>query len=306
MMAERFSGRFSPTPQGGNPPAAPRTMPASRAERRTGWLFAAAIPFAVKAFFQDPTGLARNLAAFGILVAAAWLTREGVRAAEAYAARRSARRPAFPRKIVATALTGLGLFLGAWGGSDLIGSVLLGTIGGVLHHLAFGADPLRDKGVAGLDPFQQERVARMVAEGEGYLAEMRAAAEGTGDRTILARVERFAITVHALFRTVEEDPRDITAARRWLGVYLMGARDATIKFADLWSRARDPSARADYEALLDDLETNFARRTTALLENNRTDLDIEIAVLRDRLKREGLRFAGTDPATVESDHVQNP
>ena len=65
-------------------------------------------------------------------------------------------------------------------------------------------------------------------------------------------------------------------------------RDATIKFADLWGRSRDPEARADYEALLDDLETDFAARTTALLDDNRSDLDIEIEVLRDRLKREGV------------------
>jgi hypothetical protein len=46
--------------------------------------------------------------------------------------------------------------------------------------------------------------------------------------------------------------------------------------------------RADYEALLHDLETDFAARTAALLDDNRSDLDVEIAVLRDRLKREGL------------------
>jgi hypothetical protein len=306
MMAERFGGRFSPAPHGADAVPPPRPAGPSRAERRTGWLYAVALPFALKAFFQEPTGLARNLAAFGLLVAAAWLTREGVRAAEAFAARSTARRPAFPRKIAGTALTAAGLFLGAWGGTDLVSPLLLSLVGAALHHLAFGSDPLRDKGMAGIDPFQQDRVARIVAEGEGYLSEMHLAAERTRDRMIVARVERFAVTARALFRTVEEDPRDLTAARRWLGVYLMGARDATIKFADLWAKTHDPGARADYEALLDDLETNFARRTTALLEDNRTDLDIEIGVLRDRLKREGVRLADPAPATVESDHVQRP
>jgi hypothetical protein len=64
----------------------------------------------------------------------------------------------------------------------------------------------------------------------------------------------------------------------------MGARDATAKFADVFKTSRSPQARADYEALLADLETNFAARTTALLSNNHTDLDVEIKVLRDRLK----------------------
>jgi hypothetical protein len=90
-----------------------------------------------------------------------------------------------------------------------------------------------------------------------------------------------------MFRQVESDPRDLTAARKYLSVYLMGARDAAVKFSDLYSRTRDPQAKADFEALLSDLETHFASRTQALLTDNRTDLDIEIGVLRERLMREG-------------------
>lgn len=296
MMAERFGGKFSPTPSGEAP--APRRQGPSRAEKRTGWLFLVALPFAIKAFFQDPAGLTRNLAAFAVLVLAAWLTREGVRAAEAYAARRTARRPALPRKMIGTVLTALGLGLGAASGGEMA-AVLLGLTGAALHLYAFGPDPMRDKGMEGIDTFQQDRVGRIVAEGEGHLKEMRDAAERTGDRQITARVDRFAITARTLFRTVEEDPRDLTAARRYLGVYLMGARDATIKFADLWAKTRDPGARADYEALLDDLETNFARRTSALLTDNRSDLDIEIGVLRDRLKREGVRLPPYPPKSGE-------
>ena len=108
-----------------------------------------------------------------------------------------------------------------------------------------------------------------------------------GDRSLEARVERFAATARAMFRGVEADPRDLTAARKYLSVYLTGARDATVKFADLWRSNRDAGARAEYEALLDDLETNFARRTQALLSDDRTDLDVEISVLRERLQREG-------------------
>ncbi len=286
-MAERFSGRYSPEPSGQSP--APRPAGPSRAEKRTGWLFLVALPFALKAFFHDPAGLARNLATFAVLVLAAWLTREGVRAADAYAARKVARRPALPRKMIGTILTGLGLGLGAADGGEMA-ALLLGLTGAALHLFAFGPDPMRDKGMEGIDTFQQDRIARIVAEGEAYLKEMRSAAERAGDRQITARVDRFAITARTLFHTVEEDPRDLTAARRYLGVYLMGARDATIKFVDLWAKTRDPGARANYEALLEDLETNFARRTTALLTDNRSDLDIEIGVLRDRLKREGVRL----------------
>jgi hypothetical protein len=132
-------------------------------------------------------------------------------------------------------------------------------------------------------------VARAVDEAEAHIAAMRAALAPLRDRRLTERVERFEATASAMFREVESDPRDLVAARRYLGVYLVGARDATTKFADYWSRSRDQGARRDWEALMDDLETNFAARTERLAIGNRQGLDIEIEVLRDRLEREGVR-----------------
>jgi hypothetical protein len=146
---------------------------------------------------------------------------------------------------------------------------------------------LSDKGTDGIDQFQSDRVAKAVTEAEAHLTAMRDAILRARDRGLEARVDKFAATARQLFRTVENDPGDLTAARKYLSVYLQGARDATTKFADLHAQGRDPLARGDYESLLTDLETNFASRTTALLSNNKTDLDVEISVLRDRLKLEG-------------------
>jgi hypothetical protein len=68
----------------------------------------------------------------------------------------------------------------------------------------------------------------------------------------------------------------------------MGARDATVKFVEVTKRSQNPQARTDYEALLTDLEQNFASRTARMLESGKADMDIEIKVLRDRLQREGV------------------
>jgi hypothetical protein len=145
---------------------------------------------------------------------------------------------------------------------------------------------LKSKGMAGQDLFQTDRVARAVTEGEALLAAMSDAILRAGDLALESRVARFCDIARGLFRQVENDPGDLTAARKYMSVYLTGARDATAKFADLFATSRDATARKDYEALLSDLETNFAARTNALLSNSHTDLDIEIQVLRDRLKLE--------------------
>lgn len=266
-----------------------------RAGARVNFLFLMPFLFAGRAFFQDPAGLLRDLGAFAALLLAAWLTREGLLAQEAHEARRVARRPAIPRKIFGAVLTGAGLALGGWGGAEdgLAAPVILGLLGAGLHLAAFGPDPLRDKGGEGVDPFQSGRVARAVDEAERHLAAMAEAVRATGDRALIARVARFQDTARAMFRTIEADPRDLTSARRYLGVYLLGARDAATKYADLSRGRDDPSARLAFTDLLDDLETNFAARTRSLLENDRADLDIEIEVLRERLAREGVRDIGS-------------
>lgn len=298
-MAQRYGGKFSPgeagrVPKTGAGRSGPGQPPYSGKRRtkaggRINILFFAPIPLALRAFQQEPTGLAINLVAFGILMLAAWLTREGLIAEEAYDARRVAKRPAIPRKIFASVLTGAGLFVAGLTANDsLLSPVIFAILGTILHSLAFGIDPLKDKGIEGIDSFQSDRVARAVDEAEKHLKAMSEAIARTNDRALVTRVEGFQRTARAMFRTVEEDPRDLTGARKYLGVYLLGAKDATVKFADLYGRTRDPKARADYEALLDDLEKTFAARTEKMLLDDRSDLDVEIEVLRERLEREGV------------------
>ncbi|MFT7596048.1 MAG: hypothetical protein ACI8R4_003382 [Paracoccaceae bacterium] len=297
-MAQRYGGNFSPDKSaapddrlGNTPPPrgnfdGARVDPAGLA---ANLLFIPAIPLIFLSLNDGAIGLALGMVAAGMLTLAAWLLREGLRAQAAYEARKVARRPAFPRKMAASLLTGLGVAVAAYKNDPgLIAPVLYGGVGLVLHGLAFGLDPLKDKGMEGIDTFQQNRVARAVGEAEAYLTAMSDAIKRAGDRQTEARVERFQTTARDLFRTVEEDPRDLTAARKYLTVYLMGARDATVKFADIYARSRDPRAKADYTALLDDLEQNFAARTTKMLLDDRSDLTVEIDVLRERLQREGV------------------
>ena len=141
----------------------------------------------------------------------------------------------------------------------------------------------------GLSEFDAQRVAKAVDKAEGLLRDTITASKRFGDRTLEGRVESLAASARKMFRAVEEDPRDLTGARKFMGVYLKGARDATVKFADLYSKKRDTSARSDYEALLTDLETTFAQQAEVMLIEDRTDLDVEIEVLRDRLKQEGVK-----------------
>lgn len=254
-------------------------------------MFLPAVVLVFMSLTQGAVALSLGLLGAGAMTLGAWLLRGGLTAEAAYLDRKVARRPALPRKIFAACLAGIGTGLAAASHqSGLIAAVLFGAATTGLHLAAFGIDPLKDKGMEGIDTFQQDRVARVVDEAEAHLTAMTDALKRANDRRIMARMEQFQTVVRDLIRTVEEDPRDLTAARKYLGVYLLGARDASAKFADIYARTQDTKARDDYMALLDDLERNFTDRTKKLLLSDHSDLTVEIEVLRDRLQREGVRL----------------
>lgn len=285
-MAQRYGGSYSPD-SGPKKQGALRHAAPQRGRARALLLAVVALPLLLTAFGGGPTGLAFNLIAFASIALAAWLTREGLEAEEAYEARTISRRPAIPRKIFGSVFLGIGVGLATFDGGMMNG-ILYGIIASALHLVSFGLDPMSNKTIEGVDEFQNDRVAKAVDEAERHLRAMKTAIETTKDRVLIARVDNFQATAREMFRTVENDPRDLRAARRYLGVYLQGARDATTKYVELTARNADDAAKADYAALLDDLEGNFTAKTQKLLVNSKDDLEIEIDVLRDRLQREGI------------------
>ena len=302
LMAKKYGGKFSPD---GTPDNARdgiegqvnkfRGQKAYNSNIRAKLLFLVPLPLLFAAIGElrvgDANGMLAELGAFIMLILAAWLLRDGLQAEDAYNARKVARPPAIPRKLFATALTGLGVATAAYfgWGQTLLPSIMFGVIAAGAHIVSFGTDPMKKKGMEGLSEFDAQRVAKAVDKAESLLNETITASKRFNDRKLEGRVESMAANARKMFRAVEEDPRDLTGARKFMGVYLKGARDATVKFADLYAKKRDTAARFDYAALLTDLEATFATQSEVMLLDDRTDLDVEIEVLRDRLKQQGVK-----------------
>ena len=292
-MAKRFGGQYSPGAPANSPGTTADTGYAqarrSPVGARVNLLFFWPVLLLAKSYFGPPTQFLTTLVGAMMLVLAAWLTREGVRAHAAYEARKVARRPAIPRKIFAAILTGLGLGLAGYAAFGLAGAVVVGLLGAGLHSMAFGLDPLRNKGFDEVGAFQAQRAEHAVAEASAYLDQMAQAVQRAGDPEVQAQLRRFQAVVAQMLQTVQDDPRDLSAARKYLGVYLMGARDAAQKFADLHQRNPGGQAKPDFLQLLADLEAGFGAKTQKLLLADHADLTVEIEVLRARLQREGVR-----------------
>lgn len=303
--AKRFGGAHSPgdartTPKGasrGGPPPPRASWFSGKRARRFSWR--------VLGLYIAPTGLliailqgviSADLAqilwsggGWATLMLAAKLTSDGMKAQDAYDERIIARPPAFPRKLVAAALAGIAVagvsFVGAGVGLPI--AIFYGLLAAGAHVVAFGADPLKAKGGAGVSPVNLDSVAQKLDAAERVVAETVATAERLRDRGLTDRIDGLAYAARDILREIEADPRDMRRARRFLSVHLVGLRDSTVKFAAAREKGAAEDTRGEYQALLADLEQSFAKQRASLLADDQTDLEVEIEVLRDRLKQEG-------------------
>ena len=293
MTARRYEGRFSPRSSDKSSRGVERFRgrAAERVTMRGLWLFVLPVPlfFSALGAMGAGDGIAAlgNLAAFATLELGAWLNRQGERAAVAFETRKVAAPPAIPRKLLAAGLAGAGVAIAGltgWG-IDLISAVVMGVIATGSNVLAFGIDPIRAKG-AGTDGAEARRVAGALDKAHAKIAEIEAWARGLRDREIEARVGRMLDQLRQILAQVEADPRDLPRARRYLSVYLAGAHEATRKYSENHARLDDADLRQDYLDLLGELEQSFGRGRETLLLEDRSELEIEIEVLRERLAQE--------------------
>lgn len=323
-MAQRFGGKYSPDAR---PPAnessksssghtaapvAPgnrfRGQSAASVDVRGLLMFVLPTPLLLAALGNIGDNAPRMMAflvAYAALMFGAFLLREGQRAEAAYNERTIARAPAFPRKLCAAGLAGIGVFLATWmaapgasGGAlsqlaalsgTLVNALIFGCLTAGAHIVAFGIDPMSAKGAdtARIDQAELDRVTDALDKAEAKLKSIEDLAHVLRDREIDTRVGTLNATVRDMIKIVENDPGDMSRARRYLGVYLKGAEEATRKYAENHERLNDPKLREEYLSLLSDLEAGFSRGKETLLIDDRADLEVEIEVLRDRLKQEG-------------------
>lgn len=301
MSAQRYRGDHSPEAKANEPhieAPKPQKMRLRQSRDKPGGfalslMFLAPFPLLLSGFSHimnaAPLDAATAFGTYALFVLAAWTLREGIKAEAAYNERKIARAPMFPRKLIAAGLSGAAVFVAAWlgWGQNMFTGIGLGALAVAAHIVAFGFDPMRRKGLPGFNEYETDRVARAVEKAEGIIEEINKAATLINNRAIERQIDSLVSSVQEMLRTVEQDPRDLTRARKYMSVYLSGARDATVKFVELNRRSADPVKRDEFTSLIADLETSFNGQRALMLADNQSDLDVEIEVLQERLQREG-------------------
>lgn len=266
--------------------------PAGGRPRRALALLLLPAPLLLEALFSlwfgDFKGLLGCGGSYALFVTAALLVRAGSR--QEVAGRPPSRARRWPLKLlgsaVAGAATAIAALLGA--GHDPAIAFAFGVAAAIGSRLVYGADAPPE-----LAPTAEGVAGEEVAGALAALAEGIGRIEATANRMPLKefqhRLRNIARHLGQLFRLIEQEPANFPLCRRFLNVYLDQSLKVMEKYARHFPDDSDLELEHNFRSLLVDIENTCDQQHRALLQHRRMELDVQIEVLSQRLRQEGLR-----------------
>ncbi len=226
-------------------------------------------------------------ALFAGFMVAATVARHGFKLESKFKQKKLAKAPGTPFKSVAALIlsvtTGLTAFL--LSEYSLLGSILMGGVTMLGFYLAYGMDPRQDKtgnislGVSADEVFEALEAAEIKIE------TIETARKSIQNIEFDQHLKRIISKARGILTLIEEDPKDLTRARKFLKVYLDGTARVTESYAKTHGRdATTEVLDANFQEVLDSIEATFDEQHKKLLKNDQFDLDVKIEVLKTQLK----------------------
>ena len=235
-------------------------------------------------------GLIGNTAGYGLFLAGALLLRHGLLSEVEYDRRRVARAP-WPFKTLGGAVIALATSVTAWlgAGHHLVIAAAFGLVALFGCYLSYGFDPYTAKRFTdsgGIDT--TDRVLETLAQAECGIAAIEQATRDIRNAELNSRLRRIVALAQQILSLLAEDPRDLRRARKFLNVYLDGAKQVTEGYAKTHGRVSAPELEDNFRQALIKIEEVFTEQQQKLLESDVSDLDVRIEVLTTELKQEGV------------------
>ena len=243
--------------------------------------------------FASPGKVIGALGAIAALQLAARVIRRGREAQRVYDERSITKAPP-PFKLVGHIAIGLAGFAMATiaGPQPLILGVVAGGLMSFASVLAYGLDPRRDKGLdAGLAEragLKSEAVLAALEEARGKVRQIEGEARGLHSRELKERLARITTSASGVLQQLEQDPKDIRRARRFLVTYLDGTRDVVAGYRRQQRDLAETPLAENFRHVLETVEQVFAEQSEVLKRNDSLDLEVQIDVLKTQLEREGV------------------
>ncbi len=226
-----------------------------------------------------------NSLAFALFFATAKLSTKGFAQEFEYLNSTLTKAPKVPYKTIAAFMLGGSTFFTAWvaGGKPFISALFLATIATLGYYLYYGFDPKKDK-LDNLGDVSAAFVLETIGEAKTKLNNIEKHMDQIEDRLLHEKLDIAMTKAKNILETIQEDPKDIRVARKFLIVYIDGVAKVTDSYVSMDEEDIDSETKGRLYGLMEDLDIRFDKELERLKNNNQFDLDVHIDVLKEQIK----------------------
>jgi len=154
-------------------------------------------------------------------------------------------------------------------------------------YLTYGFDRLLASG-AGAGARISGHTRATLVDAERSIIAIEQASQDLRQPELDTRLRRIAELARGILERIKEDPRDLRQARRFLNLYLDGVQRVVEGYVKTHGRIAAPQLEERFRHALVTIEDAFQAQQETLLQSDLDDLDVQIEVLTEQLKREGI------------------
>lgn len=250
-------------------------------------LFAAALlPVGIASLFTGSLfDLLQSSLAFFLVVAAAVMTRKGLRATAEYEEKNLASAPT-PYRLFGLVLASVASFEVAWllNNYSILESLAFSILTALGYYLYYGLDPRAEKVIEGVGGYSTQELEEILNEARGKIADIERQQDRLGKTVLTDQITRIVGLANDVLGILEKKPKQLRQARKFLNVYLDGAQEVTVGYASMFDKTRNEDIHTNFRDVLNTIESSFIEQREKLLSNDLLDLDIQIEVLKKQME----------------------
>jgi len=266
-------------------PTQPKQLPSSKGILLYLFLVPLFMALILALFQTNIKAFILNSFSFFLFLSVATLAKKGFVQEKVYHDSTFTKAPKLPYKMFAGYLLGGATFFTAFiaGEQPFVKSLFLALIATLGYYLLYGFDPKKDK-LENLGDVSAEFVLESIKEAKAKLASVRENLNKIKDNTLHEKITQAVQKASHIIQTIQDDPKDVRVARKFLIVYLDGMKKVTQSYTELEESDITVDTKERLHTLMDDVQEKFDQELVRLKNNNAFNLDVHIDVLKEQIK----------------------